>query len=76
MTNYDIVKKLVGEIEPVGETNTDEKRFKNLEQMTNLVDSLLLEIRTVSECKTSHEYSVKKAGEFADNFLYIVGIKQ
>ena len=42
MEVYDVVKKLIGPIEPVGESHTDEKRFENLKALTELVDSLLI----------------------------------
>jgi len=32
MTNYDVVQKMLGQIEPVGETNTDNTRFINLKK--------------------------------------------
>lgn len=75
MEIYDIVKKLVGPINPVGETNTDDERFKNLKVMTELVDELLTDIDTVAyQNKDSHEYSRKRAAEFASAFYAKIGI--
>lgn len=70
MTHHDIVKKLIGRINPVGETNTDNERFENLQAMTDLVESLLLDIHAVAVNNIgSHEFSVKRAADFAQKFL-------
>lgn len=75
MEIYDVVKKLVGPINPVGETNTDDERFKNLKVMTELVDELLTDIDTVAyKNKDSYEFSRKRAAEFAINFYAKIGI--
>lgn len=78
MTIQEIVAKLVGRINPVGETNTDNDRFENLKVMCNLVDYLVTEIDRVSyENKDRHEYSMKRAGEYAHDFITnTLGIKE
>ena len=74
MRYSDIVKKLIGPIEPVGETNEDEKRFKNLEDLCELVDRLIYDIDNVTRNRTSPRYSEKRAGVYADDFLTKLGI--
>jgi hypothetical protein len=69
MTVYDVVKKLVGPIDPIGETNTDNTRFENLKALTMLVDRLVSDIDQVSTEKDRNEYSVQRAGQFAEDFL-------
>jgi len=71
----EIVKKLVGPIDPVGETNEDNRRFENLKTMTELVDLLLTDIDYVT-LENAHrvEYSMKRAGEFASKFFDQIGI--
>jgi len=70
MTNYDVVKKLVGQIRPIGETNEDNRRFGNLESMTLLVNLLVQDIdQIVYENKNRQDGSIKKAVDFADKFL-------
>lgn len=70
MTIHEVVKKLIGEIAPVGETNTDNARFENLKAMTELVDLLLSDIDNVAnENKDRQEFSMKRAGEFASGFF-------
>ncbi len=71
MTTYDVVKKLVGPIYPVGDSDEDELRLKNLELMTILVNLLVRDIDEVSyRNKTRKEDSIQKAVKFADNFLH------
>ena len=70
MDNHDVVKKLIGAIQPQGESHTDEIRFKNLEAMTYLIIKLIQDVdRVASENKGKQEHSIKKAREFAQKFL-------
>ena len=69
--NYtEIVKKLIGRIDPIGETNTDEERYKNLMAMCELVNNLVIEIDDLSLCNKNHaEYSRQRVWNYADKFL-------
>lgn len=70
MTNTDVVKKLVGNIQPEGATHIDTQRFENLKSMCELVNDLVTEIDKVAhDNKDRHEYSMKKAGDYASCFL-------
>ncbi len=70
MTNTDIVKKLIGKITPVGETNTDNERFENLKAMCELVNNLITDIDDMAyQNKDAIEFSAKRASEYASNFL-------
>ena len=64
----DVVLKLVGNVNPVGETNTDDKRFENLKTLCGVVDELIYEIQSVTRNKHAQEYSVKRAGEYAERW--------
>ena len=59
----DIVFKIVGEIEPVGETNTDNARFSNLQTLLNTLDILIDEVTFVLPCENRYEYSMQRAGQ-------------
>lgn len=74
MEILDVVRKLVGEIEPVGDSREDEKRFESLKVMTKLVDDLLTDIDRVSCDKDRYEASRNKAGKYASDFLDRIGI--
>ena len=70
MTNTDVVKKLIGKINPVGETNTDNERFENLKAMCKLVNNLIIDIDDMAyQNKDAKEFSVKMASEYASKFL-------
>lgn len=73
---YEVVKKLVGLINPVGETNIDNDRFENLKQMTDLVEKLLSDIDWLNSYKNNHQFSMKRSAEFASDFQDSVGIKK
>ncbi|MFA7307603.1 MAG: hypothetical protein WC026_13125 [Hyphomicrobium sp.] len=77
MTNYIFIKKILGNINPVGESHVDTDRFENLKETTELVGMLLSDIRDVAHTnKTAYEHSRKKASEFASNFLKEMGISE
>lgn len=74
----EIVMSLVGNINPIGETTTDNERFENLKCLCDLVNVLVGKIDNVSYSnKDSKEYSVKRASDCADKFLTDnLGIKE
>jgi hypothetical protein len=74
MEIIDVVRKLVGPVEPVGETGTDNNRFENLKVLAKLVDMLIADIDSVTCNKSRMEYSMKRAGEYADKFMDDLGI--
>lgn len=72
---YKVVIKLVGQIDPVGETNEDDRRFENLKVMTELIDALLADINFVIDYnRTAPEYSRKRAADYAIKFQDRIGI--
>ena len=74
---YEVVKKLVGEIEPIGETQTDDKRFENLKVMTKLIEKLLYDVDNVAyQYKNNHQYSMKRSAEYASKFQDDLGIQE
>jgi hypothetical protein len=72
---YEVVKKLIGPINPVGVSEDDEIRFDNLKRMTVLVDMLLTDIDAiVVDHKDSHMGSCQNAANFAAGFYDHLGI--
>lgn len=70
MTNHDLVKKVVGNIAPVGESNEDAKRYENLKEMCQLVENLLYDIDDlIHRNNTSYEASIKRSVEYARQFM-------
>lgn len=58
----DIVIKIIGEIEPIGDANEDEKRFMSLLKLENTVDLLLEEIYHMLPYKDEFSISMWKIG--------------
>jgi hypothetical protein len=69
MELYDIVKKLIGEIDPIGDTHLDEQRYDHLCSYIDLVEKLLSDLYFISGYAGYKEASMKKAGEAALNFF-------
>lgn len=74
MTNYDVVKKLIGNIMPIGETNEDERRFSNLKDTIELVDLLLSDIDRAAQKSSNVEFSIRRSQDYANEFLDRIGI--
>ncbi len=69
MELLDVVRKLLGPIDPVGETQMDERRFENLQATIKLVEDLMEDIDDVGYLhRESHEFSVKRSAEFASKW--------
>ena len=75
MNLHEVVMKLAGPIDPIGETNADARRLENLKQLTELADRLVLDIdRIASSYKNNHQASMKAASEHCVKFLDDLGI--
>ena len=66
---YEVVKKLIGSVEPVGATNTDKVRFENLSKHIDLTDALLDDLFKVANNFNRPEYSMSRAGKEAQKYL-------
>jgi len=72
---YSIVLKLIGPINPVGESHTDDKRYENLRATSMLVENLVSDIQDVVNAnRNAHEASRKKAFLYAKSILETLGI--
>ena len=69
MELIDIVQKLAGPIDPIGETRADEMRLDSLKDVTDLIEILLVKIAHVAENRNRQEFSMKRAGKHAFDFL-------
>lgn len=74
MDLYEVVTKLVGPVAPLGESHLDETRMENLRELTALTEKLLADIARVAENHDRPEYSVKRAGTHARDFLTGLGL--
>lgn len=69
MTVYEVVKNIIGSIEPIGDSGVDEKRLANLKETIELTESLLRDIGGVAVCVNNYQDSMKHAGKIANGFL-------
>jgi hypothetical protein len=76
MKIYEVAEKLIGPINPVGETNEDNLRFDSLKEMCGLVEGLLKDINIVAQ-NNEHapEYSRQRARKYAREFLHDLDIE-
>lgn len=74
----EVINKLVGAINPVGESHTDGQRFENLKVMCDIVNDLVRQIDDVSyRNRDAYESSIQKASKYANTFLSeTLGIKE
>lgn len=67
----DVVLKLIGPVDPVGESNADDRSFENLKELCELTEQLVCIIDGVSYFnKDRAEYSMSRAGKYAFDFIY------
>ena len=69
MTMQDVVMKLIGKIIPVGVTEIDEERFNNLVALTEVLNGLITEVKSLATYRNNYQYSVSRAGKHAQKFL-------
>jgi len=69
MTLIEIVMKLVGPVQPYGDSYADMQRLSNLKKLTELTDYLLGEISKAAESANRQEASMKAIGKHAEQFL-------
>jgi hypothetical protein len=69
MTNTDVVKKLIGDVQPYGAEHMDNRRLENLKAMCFLAYDLLVEIHNASKYQDTKERSMKEIGVYAATFL-------
>ena len=70
MELIDIVDKLVGNIEPVGDTTIDNERFENLKVYCELINVMVRKVDDVTyNNRNSTLASVKKANDYIGNFF-------
>ena len=69
----EVVMKLVGPVEPIGDSYADEIRLNNLRHLTAVIDALLHEVTTVVQYRSSYQASCQMAGRKAKQYLNELG---
>jgi len=66
---FEVVIKLVGPVQPVGEPREDNRRLENMRTLIRLADKCLAEIHTASCERFRDEFAAKEIGIMAYKFL-------
>ncbi len=69
MTHYEIISKLIGPIEPVGDHGVDTARLANLDDAIEVVLGLVYSIQHAAAAHVRTQASMKAIGEKARGFL-------
>lgn len=72
MKMIDIIKKLIGEVEPYGDSNIDRERYKNLDLLGEVTNELICRLGGIADYRDDNRYSVSKMGKLAYEDLIII----
>jgi len=72
MTLYDVIRKLVGHIVPIGESNRDAASLKNLKDFHDPIIAIVQDLKDVADEKNRYENSIKLCGLQAQKTLDII----
>jgi hypothetical protein len=74
---YEVVRKLIGPINPVGDSHLDAQRIENMKAYVNLAEKICMDIQDIaSNNKDSPMHSVKKIGKIAQDFIRVLEDRQ
>lgn len=75
MTNYDIVKKLIGEVRPKGDASRDYQILENLKQLIKLHGEIHKVINDIAyDFRDDKQASIKMCQQEASKYLDSLGI--
>ena len=61
----EVIDNLVGSVEAIGETNTDERHLNNLKVLENVLHHIIETIGEETLNAKRYEWSMKESGEYA-----------
>lgn len=74
---YTVVKKIIGNIAPLGCASRDPERLESMKLACSLVEKLLTDIDDAAYMnRDSHEHSVREIADYAKKFLDGLGIPE
>lgn len=77
MTNYDVVKKLIGNIRPTGYASIDPKRLENLKAICELMHKIHSDIEGVAyDFRNDYQSTIKESSKYAYDFLDKLYLKE
>ena len=69
MNTTEVIMKIIGKVNPIGETNEDERRYDNLIELLEITNHLIGIIDRVAINKDSKMHSKYKLGKRAYEFM-------
>lgn len=66
---YTVVNKLVGEIEPTGDSSVDAARYENLIHLLEFLDLILPDVVNIQKYYNSPAYSESRSGKYTRNWM-------
>lgn len=76
MSITEILRKLLGEIEPYGDTNIDRKRYANIANYYEALSFIISKLKESAKLKDRQEYSINKIAIECYDILKEYGIKE
>ena len=69
LTTLEVTEKLIGQVEPIGETNYDNKCLINIDELGFVAGELICTLIRISEKKESQYLSEKFVGKKAQEYV-------
>ena len=76
MNIIEILRKLLGEIEPYGDTNIDKERYENIQNYYEVLSFIISKLRESAKLKDRQEYSINKIANECYDILKEYGIEE
>ena len=76
MSISEILKKLLGEIEPYGDTTIDGKRYFNIQNYYEALCFIVAKLKASAKLENRNEYSIKKIARECKDILQEFGISE
>lgn len=76
MSISEILKKLLGEIEPYGDTTIDDKRYLNIQNYYEALCFIVSKLKASAELKDRKEHSIKEIARECQDILQEFGISE
>ena len=76
MSISEILKKLLGEIEPYGDTTIDGKRYLNIQNYYEALCFIVAKLKASAKLKDRQEYSIKQIAIECQDILQEFGISE
>jgi len=76
MSISEILKKLLGEIEPYGDTTIDGKRYLNIQNYYEALCFIVAKLKASAKLKDRQQYSIKQIARECQDILQEFGISE